>query len=93
LKRRDDADVSTLRSLALAVGLRLALIPLDEGKGDPVFFRGQACCGEGRRAAAGRGAHGQRTRSARACTGANAFISFAPTEVELKAIDGGRTPR
>jgi transcriptional regulator with XRE-family HTH domain len=89
LKRRDDADVSTLHSLALAVGLRLALIPLDEGKGDPVFSAAKhaAAKAAARRRDEELMASGRESRAR--VHRRNAFISLTPTEVELKAIGGG----
>lgn len=37
LVRRDDCDLMTLRRLALAVGCRLALVPLSQDDGDAVY--------------------------------------------------------
>lgn len=86
LKRRRDADVSTLHNLALAAGFRLALVPLDESRGDPVYSAAE----HARAKAAARQRDEEllaRGVSRESVQRRNAFIPVPAAEVEIKGVD------
>lgn len=86
LKRRQDADASTLHNLALAAGFRLALVPLDASKGDPVYSaaehaRAKAVARQRDEALIASGVSRDLVHRR------NAFIPVAASEVEIKGAD------